>query len=59
MASFLDDVLVDAKAHRYRVHFVTAREMVNVMLAACDGRDGDPGSYRDYRLRLITPPRAA
>lgn len=39
----------------YRVHFVTAREMVNIILAACDGRDGDPGDYRDYRLRLITP----
>jgi hypothetical protein len=37
------------------VHFVTAREMVNIALAACDGRDGNPGIYRDYRLRLITP----
>jgi hypothetical protein len=35
------------------LHFVTAREMVNVILAACDGRDGNPGDYRDYRLRLI------
>jgi hypothetical protein len=40
---------------RYRVHFVTAREMVNIVLAACDGREGNPGDYRDYRLRLITP----
>lgn len=39
------------------VHFVTAREMVNVILAACDGREGNPGDYRDYRLRLITEPR--
>lgn len=39
------------------VHFVTAREMVNVILAACDGRDGNPGDYRDYRLRLIAQPR--
>jgi len=35
---------------KYKVHFVTAREMVNIILAACDGRDGDPGLYRDYRL---------
>jgi hypothetical protein len=42
---------------RHRVHFVTAREMVNIVLAACDGRDGNPGDYRDYRLRLITPSR--
>ena len=38
-----------------RVHFVTAREMVNIVLAACDGLEGNPGGYRDYRLRLITP----
>ena len=43
---------------RYRVHFVTAREMVNIVLAACDGREGNPGDYRDYRLRLITPREA-
>ncbi len=35
----------------YRLHFVTAREMVNIALAACDGLDGSPGDYRDYRLR--------
>jgi hypothetical protein len=34
----------------YRVHFVTAREMVNIILAACDGREGNPGDYRDHRL---------
>jgi hypothetical protein len=27
--------------------------MVNIILAACDGRDGSPGDYRDYRLRRI------
>ena len=43
----------------YQVHFVTARELVNIALAACDGRDGNPGDYRDYRLRLITPTRKA
>ena len=35
-------------------HFVTAREMVNIILASCDGRDGDPGSFRDYRLRPMS-----
>ena len=40
-----------------RLHFVTAREMVNIALAACDGRDGNPGEYRDYHLQLITPVR--
>jgi len=32
---------------------VTAREMANVILAACDGKEGDPGEYRDYRFRLL------
>ncbi len=33
----------------YRVHFVTAREMVNVIHAAEDGNSGDAGKFRDYR----------
>ena len=35
------------------VHFVTAREMVNIILAACEGRSGDPGGFRDHRLKPI------
>jgi hypothetical protein len=38
------------------VHFVTAREMVNIALAACDGNSGNPGQYRDYRFRLNRAP---
>jgi hypothetical protein len=38
---------------RWRLHYVTAREMVNIILAAEDGCAGDPGAYRDYR---IAPP---
>ena len=34
----------------HKLHYVTAREMVNIMLAAMDGKDGDPGEYRDYEL---------
>jgi hypothetical protein len=41
---------------RWRLHYVTAREMFNIAAAAMDGRAGDPGAYRDYR---ITPPPAA
>lgn len=37
----------------FQTHFVTAREMVNIILAACDGRAGNPGEYRDYRFKLI------
>ena len=36
----------------YMVHFVTMREMVNVALAACEGRHGNPGEYREHRFRL-------
>ena len=49
---FLRTLLDAARDDGARVHFVTAREMVNIALAACDGRDGDPGAYREYRLRL-------
>jgi len=37
----------------YKVHFTTAREMTNIVLAACDGCEGNPNEYRDYRLKLI------
>ncbi len=36
-----------------RVHFVTVREMTNIALAACEGKNGDPSEFRDYRLRLF------
>jgi hypothetical protein len=37
----------------FLVHFVTTREMANIILAAGDGLAGNPGQYRDYRFRLI------
>ena len=46
-----------SQSRSYAVHFVTAREMVNMILAACDGREGNPYDYKDYRLRLISEPR--
>jgi hypothetical protein len=41
------------QGREYLVHFVTSREMANLILAACDGLTGDPRQYRDYRLQLI------
>ena len=41
---------------RVRVHFVTARELVNIALAACAGESGDPNLYRNYRLKRIAAP---
>jgi hypothetical protein len=52
MQRFLGEFIGEAPDRNEIIHFVTAREMVNIMLAACDGREGNPGEYRDYRLRL-------
>jgi hypothetical protein len=35
---------------RYVLHYVTAREMYNIIKAAEAGESGDPGSYRDYLI---------
>ncbi|MFW6158697.1 MAG: hypothetical protein ACOC8E_05005, partial [Planctomycetota bacterium] len=34
----------------YRLHYVTAREMYNVIKAAEAGESGDPNAYRDFRI---------
>jgi len=52
MRSFLKDMVSGAKERKETLHFVSAREMANIALAACDGKEGNPGSYRDYRLKL-------
>ena len=48
---FVHDLVDEADQRSETIHFVTAREMVNIVLAACDGREGNPGEYRDYRLK--------
>jgi hypothetical protein len=40
---------------RYRLHYVTAREMFNIVQAAQAGKTGDPSQYRDFAIRRITP----
>jgi hypothetical protein len=57
LTRFLETVTEESRRGGDAVHFVTAREMVNIALAACDGRSGSPGDYLDYRLRLTTPAR--
>lgn len=49
---FLAELVENAADRHEVIHFVTAREMVNIILAACDGREGNPGDYRDYRFKL-------
>jgi len=51
--SFLKLLVTGAESRGETLHFVTAREMTNIILAACDGKDGDPGRYRDYRFKTI------
>jgi hypothetical protein len=42
---------------RWKLHYVTAREMYNIAAAAMDGKSGDPNPFRDYLLPR--PPVAA
>jgi hypothetical protein len=49
---FLAQLVAGAPERNEVIHFVTARQMVNIIWAACDGREGNPGEYRDYRLKL-------
>lgn len=49
---FLSELVEGAAGRSESIHFVTAREMVNIIWAACDGKEGNPGEYRDYRLKL-------
>lgn len=38
---------------RFKIHFASAREAFNMVMAAVDGCEGNPNTYRDYRLRQI------
>jgi hypothetical protein len=51
---FMESVLeLSDKSGSFKVHFATAREAFNIVMAAIDGREGEPGEYRDYQLRQI------
>jgi len=53
MKRFLQELVEGAEERREILHFVSAREMTNIILAACDGREGNPGEFRDYRLKRV------
>jgi hypothetical protein len=59
LRKFLRELVEGADARHEILHFVSAREMVNIMLAACDARDGNPRDYRDYRLKKLAAAKAA
>jgi hypothetical protein len=51
---FMTEILeLGAATGRFKVHFASAREVFNMIVAALEGKRGDPGQYRDYRLREI------
>ena len=49
MYSYLEERYNDGV--NYKLNYVTAREMFNIIKAAEDGRKGEPCEYRDYQLR--------
>jgi hypothetical protein len=51
MRKFLRELVEGAQQRNETLHFASAREMINIILAACDGWEGNPGDYRDYRLK--------
>ena len=41
------------KAGDFTIHFASAREAFNIVLAAIEGKTGNPNDHRDYRLKSI------
>ncbi|HYW39420.1 MAG TPA: hypothetical protein VE957_15000 [Terriglobales bacterium] len=56
--NFLAALVGGAVDRKETLHFVAAREMANILLAACDGREGNPGDYRDYRFKRFADVRS-
>lgn len=52
-ARFYADIQRLAAERGFRLHYASAREMVNILHAAEDGRSGDAGAWRDY---VYAPP---
>ena len=51
---FMSEVLeLSEKTRSFKIHFASAREVFNMVMAAVDGHSGSPGRYRDYKLRQI------
>ncbi len=43
----------------FRYHYVSARELVNILHAAEAGHSGDPSAFRDFRYRRLSAPAPA
>jgi hypothetical protein len=54
MKRFMSEVMELAeRTGRFKIHFASAREAFNIVMAALDGCEGNPNTFRDYRLRQI------
>lgn len=53
MLSYLEELYNDGE--KYQLHYLTAREMYNIIKAAEQGLKGKPNLYRDFELVLTTP----
>ena len=51
MFTYLEDKYNDG--NKYVLHYVSAREMYNIAVAAAEGKSGSPNEYRDYIYELI------
>jgi hypothetical protein len=59
MKRFMGEMLELAeRSGEFNIHFASAREAFNMVMAAVDGREGEPGIYRDYKLRQIMQEQA-
>jgi len=52
MYSYLEKKYNDHE--RYQLHYVTSREMYNIIKAAESGKDGNPNAYRDFEIPRYT-----
>jgi hypothetical protein len=48
MFTYLEENYNDGE--NYKLHYVSARELYNIVKAAEDSRHGDPHEFRDYRV---------
>jgi len=57
-AKFFGEIIENGeKTGKYKIHFASAREAFNMVLAAIDGKNGNPNEFRDYALKTIMSKR--
>ena len=60
MREELDNILeLSERTRKFKMHFATAREAFNMIAAATEGYSGEPGLYRDHKLKQIMDSSAA